>query len=466
MIQFILNHKSIESGVAPGRTLLDFIRYDNALTGTKIGCREGDCGACTVLEGVLENGQMKYRSIVSCLSPLGNAHGKHIVSIEGLNMPELNPAQRAFVEKGATQCGFCTPGFVVALSGHMLQAETSQAEKAIEAMNGNICRCTGYKSIERAAEMLSESMQAKDINRPIEWLVENGHIPAYFLGITERLKLIKSEAVGGTTKGFIIGGGTDLMVQRPEEIAERELNLFFDRKDLKEISLSAKELNIGAAATANDIMHSTLLAQHIPQLKEFYKLISSDPIRNMGTLAGNLRNASPIGDLSIFFLALPTRISLSNSTNEREIPLEQFFISYKKMDIQNDEYIKGLKIDLSKGYHYFNFEKVSKRTHLDIASVNSAISFSLIDQKITNCRLSMGGVSEVPLFLKGTSTFLNGKPLNPEVIKEANTILQSEISPISDVRGAKEYKRLLGRQLFYAHFISQFPDIFSMDQLV
>jgi xanthine dehydrogenase small subunit len=464
MIQFILNGQYIESDLAPGRTLLDFIRYDKAMTGTKIGCREGDCGACTVLEGVLENGQVKYRSIVSCLSPLGNAQAKHIVSIEGLNMPELNPAQRAFVENGATQCGFCTPGFIVALSGHMLQPEVSEPEKAIEAMNGNICRCTGYKSIERAAAMFSKSLQEKDIDKPVEWLVKHAHIPTYFLDIPKRLQAIPSQTRADGK--YIIGGGTDLMVQKPEEIAETDLKLFFDRKDLKTITIEDKHLSIGAAATANDIMHSAILGNHLPNLKEYYKLISSDPIRNMGTLAGNLRNASPIGDLSIFFLALPSTLILSNSTNEREIPLAQFFISYKKMDLMDDEFIKALGIDLRVGFQHFNFEKVSKRTHLDIASVNSAISLSLQGHTIRDCKLSMGGVKEVPLFLKATSAYLTGRDLTAEVLKKAQQILQDEISPISDVRGSAEYKRLLGRQLFYAHFIRCFPHIFSIDQLV
>ena len=177
MITFILNNKLIKTENHQGTTLLDFIRYEMNLPGTKIGCREGDCGACTVLEGTIKDDKVKYKSIVSCLTPLGNAHGKHIVTIEGINMKELSPVQNALVDHAGTQCGFCTPGFVMSLTGHSLSEETSDKEKVIASISGNICRCTGYKSIEKAAESISQLLKIKDINDPVKWLVENKHLP-------------------------------------------------------------------------------------------------------------------------------------------------------------------------------------------------------------------------------------------------------------------------------------------------
>jgi len=189
MIQFILNNQIIHKENPGNTTLLDFIRYDENLRGTKIGCREGDCGACTVLIGSLKEGKLEYMSATSCLTPLPNVHGKHVVTVEGLNFPDkLNQAQQAMVDCSGTQCGFCTPGFVNSMSGYALTTKEPSYESAISAIDGNICRCTGYKSIERATAKLAEQLQNKDTNRPLEWLVENNFIPEYFLQIEKSLK--------------------------------------------------------------------------------------------------------------------------------------------------------------------------------------------------------------------------------------------------------------------------------------
>jgi len=461
MISFILNNQLVSTNKTAGSSLLDFIRYEQDLPGTKIGCREGDCGACTVLEGTLQNGKMNYKSIVSCLTPLGNAHGKHIVTIEGINMGHLSPVQKAFVDNAATQCGFCTPGFVMSLTAHSLSKQKSSIQNAIASVSGNICRCTGYKSIEKAAEAITELLKEKNTDDLILWLVENKHLPEYFLGIANRLQIIEKVAVNQEIKNTIIAGGTDLMVQKAEELVELDINLFQDRVDLKGIKIDANKCIIGAATTASEIEQSTVIKEVIPELSSFFKLISSEPIRNMGTIAGNIVNASPIGDLSIIFLALNAEVNLGN----RIIPLHEFFIGYKKLNINKGEHLISIAFPVPTKSILFNFEKVSKRTHLDIASVNSAIQLNVVDNKIADCNISAGGVSPIPLFLKKTSDFLNEKLISSDIIKKANDILQEEISPISDVRGSEEYKRLLLRQLFFAHFIKLFPDKVNLDEL-
>jgi xanthine dehydrogenase small subunit len=465
MITFILNDKTILTDSHPGTTLLDFIRYGENMPGTKIGCREGDCGACTVLEGTLENNNVKYKSIVSCLTPLGNAQGKHIVTIEGVNMKKLSPVQNAMVENSGTQCGFCTPGFVMSLTGHGLSEEQSTHEKAIAAISGNICRCTGYKSIEKAAASISELLKLKDISDPINWMVENKFLPEYFLKISEQLKQIQLN-VNTSEINQIIGGGTDLMVQRPEEIEETDISLFYNRTDLKGIKEENDSIIIGSATSASEIMNSEIIQEYFPNIKEHFKLISSEPIRNMGTIAGNFVNASPIGDLSIFFLALDANIIIKESNNSRKIPLKNFFLDYKKMDLNKGEYIETVIIPISKSEFKFNFEKVSKRTHLDIASVNSAISFKLKDDIIEECSISAGGVSAIPKYLQKTSEYLIGKKITNGTVIKASKILQQEISPISDVRGSTDYKRLLLRQLFFAHFIKLCPKSISLNELL
>lgn len=465
MITFILNNRTIKTNSHPGTTLLDFIRYGEHLPGTKIGCREGDCGACTVLEGSLKGKRVVYKSIVSCLTPLGNAQGKHIVTVEGVNIKDLTPIQKAMVEHSATQCGFCTPGFVMSFTGHGMSEEQSTTEKAIASISGNICRCTGYKSIEKAAESISILMKNKDIKNPVNWMVENEFLPEYFLGIESRLKELEAES-GPENIKQIIGGGTDLMVQRLEDIEESAISLFYNRNDLKGINKVQNSIIIGAGNNASEIMNSPLMQEWILNIKSLFKLISSEPIRNMGTVAGNFVNASPIGDLSIIFLALNADLVLLDSGNTRTVPLKEFFLDYKKLDLNEGEYIKSLSVPISGDHFKFNFEKVSKRTHLDIASVNSAIGIKLNNDIVEECSISAGGISAVPKNLEETSAYLLGKKISSATIIEANIILQDEISPISDIRGSKEYKRLLIRQLFFAHFIELFPEDISINDLL
>jgi xanthine dehydrogenase small subunit len=469
MIQFILNDRIVSTDRAEGTTLLDFIRYERDLPGTKIGCREGDCGACTVLEGHLEGEKLIYRSIVSCLTPLGNAAGRHIVTVEGVNMEILSPVQQLLVDHGGTQCGFCTPGFVMSLTGFGMQSGPASPEDALAAISGNICRCTGYKSIERVAVSISKMLAGKNLSHPVDWLVNQQFLPEYFRDIPQQLASIQQSPAATKNEGrTIMGGGTDLMVQRPEEIAGQALSLLYNKANLKGIKTNKKSCVIGAAATASDIMESPALQLLFPALRDYFKLVSSEPVRNMGTIAGNFVNASPIGDLSIMCLALNATLHLQHfgDTRKRETALDAFFLDYKELDLQKDEYIRQVEVPIPPKEARFNFEKVSKRTHLDIASVNAAMLISVRQGVIQYSRVACGGVAPVPLFLKETSRFLLGKPLQSKVIREASQVLQQEIHPISDVRGSADYKRLLARQLFFAHFLKLFPDQFRASELL
>jgi len=218
MIQFILNNQLIKTDKPASTTLLDFVRYNENLRGTKIGCREGDCGACTVLIGSMKDGKLEYMSATSCLTPLPNIHGKHVVTVEGLNLPnKLNQAQQAMVDCSGTQCGFCTPGFVNSMCGYALTCSEPTLESAISAIDGNICRCTGYKTIERASAQLASKLISKDKNNSMSWLVANEFVPDYFLTIEERIKAIQVPEYN-TNGQIAIGGGTDLYVQKHDEI--------------------------------------------------------------------------------------------------------------------------------------------------------------------------------------------------------------------------------------------------------
>ncbi|MFM6926093.1 MAG: FAD binding domain-containing protein [Ferruginibacter sp.] len=458
MIQFILNNQLVHATQASGSTVLDYIRYYKRLVGTKIGCREGDCGACTVLVGDLENGKLVYRSMTSCLMPLGNAQGKHIVSVEGINMNELSPVQQAMVDTNGTQCGFCTIGFVMSFTGFVLNNTTKEYDEAIAAIDGNICRCTGYKSIERAAAILSEKINDKPEQETIAWLVDNKFIPGYFLQIKERLIQLQRKiketapAINPAAQKLKLGGGTDLLVQKALTVKKSAIEHLFDNNELREIKFENGQCHIGAAVTVTAFAESALIQNFFPDLKKHIKLISSTPIRNMATMAGNLVNASPIGDMSIFLLALDSELLLSKKGTTRVVKLKDFYKGYKQIDKAADEIIEKI-IFAPPQKNNFNFEKVSKRTHLDIASVNTACQLGLSNDGVVDAiHLSAGGVAPFPKYLAETCSFLEGKTINSENLKAAIEVMHTEIAPISDARGTADYKRLLLRQLFLAHF--------------
>jgi xanthine dehydrogenase small subunit len=468
LIQFLLNDKEVATEREAGTVLLDLIRYQQHLMGTKIGCREGDCGACTVLVGELKNNRMRYQSMTSCLLALGNIHGKHIVTIEGVNFPEtnhLNPIQRAMAESGATQCGFCTPGFIVSLAGFCLGTQEFSYEHAITSIDGNICRCTGYKSIERSAKKLALILSQLHRNPDEDctsFVTRHQLLPSYFISVKDRLKaLIKDELVKNEVSETnpALGGGTDLYVQKPEELAHSNIRFLFHDPELKAITRTGNTCIIGPSATVSDLLHSPVILEVFPQFRRYAKLVSSTPIRNMATIAGNFINASPIGDFTIFFLAINAQLTFSDGHDRREIPLRQLYKGYKTLDKKSNEYLEKIWFEIPSDGFLFHFEKVSKRTHLDIASVNTALQLVMKNDAVAAAGMAAGGVAPVPLFLKKTSEWLTGKKITAELVEESIQMAQKEISPISDARGSADYKRLLLGQLIKAHFITLFPEM-------
>ena len=506
MIEFYLNDQPIRSTEPPASALLDFVRYHEHLTGTKIGCREGDCGACTLLVGELaaDGRTVNYQSMTSCLTPLGNAHGKHVVTVEGINAAagQLTPVQQAIVDEGGSQCGFCTVGFVMSLTGHSLSDKPATEKNTIAAIDGNICRCTGYKSLERAAATLTAQLADRPTQNAVAWLSEQQYVPAYFNSMPAKLAALRQQlataetaanaaqedsfASAGSNGGSVstspgghaqsqnghaatagkhafahplLGGGTDLLVQRLEELREQPVRLVFDQSGRRGIRQDPNgRVVLGAATTASHLLESELMRGLLPQLPQYLKLVSSTPIRNMGTVAGNFINGSPIGDLTIMFLALGASVTLATPAGAtRELALPDLYLGYKQLAKAADEQVTEISFPAPQPGDFFNFEKVSKRTHLDIASVNSAAWLRVENGVIQAARVSAGGVGPVPLFLARTSEFLLGRELSTETVMAANEVMQAEISPISDVRGTADYKRLLLRQLLLAHCLRFAP---------
>ena len=463
MIRLLVNDRLHDLEIPPGTVLLDALRRHLRLVGVREACREGDCGSCLVLLGEERDGGRFYRPVNSCLVPSGDAVGRHVVTIEGLNGEGLSPIQQAIVDEGATQCGFCTPGLVVALTAFMLNAERLEEAEAEAAMAGNICRCTGYLSLRRVASKLCERFGAaapppRGSPARLEWLVREGVLPPYVLSLPEPAAAPAPRAARGAKAApVMVGGGTDLFVQRPEELEDAELVFLSQAPGLSGIAVKGKTCRIGAATPTEDLGESPLLRGFFPELPEFWRLISSQPIRHRATLAGNLVNASPIGDLTVFFLALDATLTLRAGRTRRELPLREFFRGYKRLDLAPGESVEALAFEVPGRDDRLTFEKVSRRTHLDIASVNSALGARVQGDTLVRARLSAGGVAPIPLRLARTEAYLTGRRIDPTVVTTAMAMAREEIAPISDVRGSAEYKRELLGRLVAAHLLRLFP---------
>ena len=467
-ITFILNEETIKAKVNPAKALLDFLRKEKKMTGPKEVCKEGDCGACAVLIGELKNGTVHYKSVASCIYPMGNVEGKHVVTIEGLTDKELNFIQYHFAKEEAAQCGFCTPGYISSLTSYFLKNSEYKEETAIAAISGNICRCTGYASIKRAVvNMVNDVKQSPPtVKEKLDFLVEKKIVPEYFKEIPQRLGMIASKKRQDLNSGLPIGGGSDLLVQAPEKLKEKDLS-FFSKTDKGYVEEREDEIVLNGETTFEEFGESSIIRKYFSNIDETLKLIASPLIRDVATIAGNIVNASPIGDFTIILLALGSRIVLQNKNNEtRNVLLRDFYKGYKNLDISKDEILTEIIFPKPAGNFAFNFEKVSKRTHLDIASVNSAIAIYTNGETIENIGLSAGGVAPVPKYLPETVNYLEGKEINDETISEASEIAQSEVTPISDVRGSAEYKKALLGRLVEAHFLKLFPHLLKAEVLL
>ena len=470
-INLILNNEEISIEINPALPLLDYIRQYKHLYGTKEGCKEGDCGACTVLIGTLEGKKVRYRSINSCLFPVKNASLKHVVTIEGINNSDPTPVQKAFINEGAAQCGFCTPGFIVSLTGFLINNSESDCNSAINSIGGNLCRCTGYTSIKKAVQKISASeifFNPKNSNR-IKLLVDNKVLPEYFLTIPSRLQKLEKENTpkrkNHSPKINLIGGGTDLYVQKPDKLL-RENNRFMFNDKFDYITVKSGRCELGSMVTFEMLKESKIIRKYIPGLESYMNTMASLPIRNSATLGGNIINASPIADSVILLIALDAELTFSNGKKSRKIPLSKLYKGYKILDRKKDELLEKISFALPKKNALINFEKVSKREYLDIASVNSAVKLVVKDNLIQQARISVGGVAPIPLYLEKTSRLLIGKRISPETIMECIDVAWKEISPISDIRGSREYKSLLTGQIIKSHFLKLFPEYIRFEALV
>ncbi len=464
-IPLLLNNEIVTLDEAPGRTVLSWLRETRELTGTKEGCAEGECGACAVLLGEWTGDDMNYRAVPACLLPMGELSGRHLLTVEGLNPATgLTPIQRALVDQGAPQCGFCFPGIVLSLTGFFLSSNDLSVSDAITALDGNICRCTGYASILRAITSLTEEYAPLlDSSLPrSEQLVAWGILPNSVFDAPGLLAGLEAPLSTGPT---LLGGGTDLIVQRGTELPMADVSFLSRRPELRGIRLDDDALVMGGGTTLEELRTSSTVADLVPAFTSMATVFASTLVRHRATVAGNLVNASPIGDLSVLLLALGAELDLIGESSERQLPLAEFFLGYKDLALADREIIRSVRVPRSISEWSVSFEKVSQRRALDIASVNSAAAFVMENGRFTDARISMGGVAPVPLLLKDTVEYLIGSEVTPEVVLKAADIMDGEIAPIDDVRGSATYKRLLARRVLMAHVLKLAPELVRFEEL-
>jgi xanthine dehydrogenase small subunit len=438
-------------------TLAEFLRRRRQFTGTKIVCAEGDCGACAVLVGRLsrDGNSLQYSCVNSCIQMMFQLDATHIITVEGLKYgDELNPIQRSIVACQGTQCGFCTPGFVVSLYELMHQSNGQTARDVRRALVGNLCRCTGYDSIIRAALSTNrEDLKSLNALYPPEEIIMS-------LATTDEVEIktlaahfFKPTSISSATRFLaqhesvlIISGATDLGVQRNKgtRLIERVLSTAA-LPNFRDIEILPQSLVVGAGATLTRLEQIT--AEHLPEFSRFLAFFGSPLIKNAATLAGNLVNASPIGDTIPALFVLGAEIEIAHPESTRWVDIQDFYTGYRKTTLARGEIVTRIRIPLPAPDDIFKLYKVSRRKDLDIATFGAAILMRASNQAITDIRIALGGVAPVVVRLPRTERFLTGKPLSENLFDQSGAIADSEINPISDVRGSEDYRRTLAANI-------------------
>jgi xanthine dehydrogenase small subunit len=459
-VRFVLNGKAVEvDHIDPHVTLLQWLR-ESGLTGTKEGCAEGECGACAVaVRSSDAHGNACYTAINSCLVPLPSMHGEELVSVEGVAAPsgELHPVQRGMVEQAGSQCGYCTPGFVVSLFCEYYRPGRDGYDP--ESISGNLCRCTGYRPIADVARalpkpaasdpMLVQMSKPRAAKPALEHAAEGGEFvrPTSLAGVFD--------AWAKRPKAVLLGGGTDLIVyanQRYERFAS--LIALDAIPELRRFEHTSTEITLGAGLSlthVEQLLHGAGL--RVPLLEQLWPLFSSRLIRNRATLGGNLGTASPIGDSAPTLLALDAELSLARASGVRRLPLREFFLDYRKTALVAGELITAVHVPIASP-RIQRFYKVSKRVLDDISTVAAAFALDLsAEQRIERLQIAFGGVAATPIRARAVEQLAVGRLWNQQTCQQLAAELVTLGSPMTDHRGSAEYRRaMLGKllQKFFA----------------
>jgi xanthine dehydrogenase small subunit len=458
-IRFLLGEEDRAiAGVSPTRTVLEWLRGEARACGTKEGCAEGDCGACTVVLGEPHGDGMRWQAVNACILFLPALDGRQLLTVEHLRGADgtLHPVQQAMVGQHGSQCGFCTPGFVMSLFALYHAGAVPDRRATNEALAGNLCRCTGYRPIVDAARAActgvaddrfatgaaatAARLRALASDEPLEILAEGEHF------LAPRTVAELAEAVQAHPDATILAGGTDvgLWVTKlhkalPTVIAVERVVGFAD------VEVRDGALCIGAGATYEAALGP--IARHWPDFARMMRRLGSRQIRNRGTIGGNVANASPIGDTPPALIALDATLVLRRGETQRRLPAEDFFLGYRKTALAKGEFLEAVEIPLPLADDGFAIYKVSKRFEQDISAVCGAFRLRLAGGTVADIRIGFGGMAAVPKRASATEAALAGKPWTRATVDAAMDVLGQEFSPLTDMRASAEYRRMVSKNL-------------------
>ena len=443
--------------VKPTQTILQHLREDLRCTGTKEGCAEGDCGACTVVIGSLEDGELALRAVNACIQFTPTLDGKALFTVEDLAQPDgaPHPVQQALVECHGSQCGFCTPGFAMSLWGMYLKQEGREPSRCEidDALSGNLCRCTGYRPIIAAARRMV-ALPAVTFDKA---------------ALTEQLTALRRDTLASYTAGgqtfhaprtidelvtlraanpaaLLLAGSTDVGLWVTKQMRALGDILYLGHIDaLKTVNETGGMLEIGAGVTLDDAYRA--ICAHYPELDDMWQRFASLPIRNAGTLGGNVANGSPIGDSMPWMIALGSQVVLRGADGERALALEDLYLGYQEKDLQPGEFVRAVRVPLPRPDVAFRTYKLAKRFDQDISAVCAAFAFTFDGDVIRTARIAFGGMAATPKRAAAAESVLAGRMWNEAAVDAAMAALAGDYAPLSDMRASGSYRTQAAQNL-------------------
>ena len=462
-IRFILNDQDVAlDSLTPDETLLDYLRLKRRMTGSKEGCAEGDCGACTVLVGRLTRGRLIYESVNACIRFTASLHATHVVTIEHLAARDgtLHPVQQAMVDLNGSQCGFCTPGIVMSLYALWMENEKPSRFAIEKALQGNLCRCTGYEPIVKAAEKAAETRPdaafdaiARERGSVMTKLaaLKTGETMTVGDGSARAIIPGSVEALAGTLQEYrdatIIAGSTDVGLWVTKQMRKLNPMVFINHlEELQTITETENGFIIGAGVTYSEALPA--LSKAIPAFSRLIFRIGGEQVRNMGTIGGNVANGSPIGDTPPALIALGATLTLQSADGVRTLALQDYFLDYGKQDRKPGEFVLSLTVPKPAAGSHFAIYKIAKRREEDISAVCGAFYLTLADDgTVDTIRIAYGGMAGIPKRASHVEEALAGRPWNSETVDMARAMFENDYTPMTDMRATAAYRMLTAKNL-------------------